>query len=499
MTLRAALGYRPLTDRPMERRSSDSLTYADDEVPSHRRPRERGCPLAASSVPAGSAPRTPNLVLRRFREHERQETRAEFAEALRRAAESMGEGVQPSERYVARLEDGEITYPHPSYRRVLTRVCGRSMSDLGFIRRGFEDGAEPVKSESGSPVVGQVEDGNHPTRSSPRRLDAEEGERFPGVSEDAVDVLSRIQRLHRSTVHPDVLVQLRKVVRDTVTRYETLDHSELAPVLAKQRAFVETVLADCSPPRQQQGLCEINAAISGVLGYIAVGRGDFPLARAYTLEAFQLGDFAEDSNLQAWARGLQSFCEYYAGRYDTASMLAEDGLVYAKSGPQSVRLAINGVARAMGRLGDKEGVHRAVGEAYDLLSRNNAPAGVPSSITLECYSAAQTASNAATAYVSLAKADKVQHYVNLALPEIVQSDSTWSQSLVMIDLAISLIQSDTEADLERAGQLVVDALGISAGRPIISVRQRSAEFTRHAIDRWGPSSQVRAVIEASGP
>ena len=60
---------------------------------------------------------------------------------------------------------------------------------------------------------------------------------------------------------------------------------------------------------------------------------------------------------------MQSFCEYYAGRYDDALSLAADGLGCARGGPQSVRLAINGMARALGKLGDTEGVYRAVGEA----------------------------------------------------------------------------------------------------------------------------------------
>ena len=67
---------------------------------------------------------------------------------------------------------------------------------------------------------------------------------------------------------------------------------------------------------------------------------------------------------------------------------------------QSVRLAVNGVARAIGKLGDIEGVHRAVDDAYGLMARNDVPPGLPSSISYQCYSAAQTASNAATAYVT---------------------------------------------------------------------------------------------------
>jgi hypothetical protein len=247
---------------------------------------------------------------------------------------------------------------------------------------------------------------------------------------------------------------------------------------------------------QRQQLCEIAGATSGVLGYVAVGRGDFPLARAYCLEAFQLGNFAGNRNLQAWARGTQSFCEYYAGRYPDALRLAEDGLGYAQSGPQSVRLTINGAARALGKLGDAEGVHRAVDRAHDLMARNDVPAGVPSSIAFDCYSAAQTASNAATAYVSLGMPDKVQHYVGLALPDISTSDSPWSRSLVMIDLALSLIRPP-EADLDHATELMLNAIVISADRPIISVQQRTAEFVRDVTNRWGKTRQADVILDAA--
>lgn len=110
-------------------------------------------------VPAQSR-RKPNLVLRRVREQDRHESRAEFAAALTRAAREMGESVEPSERYVARLEDGEVAYPHPPYRRVLTRVCGRSMADLGFVPRrgplavGIAEHGERI--DSTSAAYGQI-------------------------------------------------------------------------------------------------------------------------------------------------------------------------------------------------------------------------------------------------------------------------------------------------------------------------------------------------------
>ena len=80
-------------------------------------------------------PRVPNLVLRRIREEERQESRSEFADALERTARKLGEPVSPSERYIARLEDGEVGYPNPAYRRVLTELCQRPIAQLGFRPR----------------------------------------------------------------------------------------------------------------------------------------------------------------------------------------------------------------------------------------------------------------------------------------------------------------------------------------------------------------------------
>ncbi|WP_219461760.1 helix-turn-helix domain-containing protein [Nonomuraea rhizosphaerae] len=241
------------------------------------------------------------------------------------------------------------------------------------------------------------------------------------ASEDVTDVLSRIHRMNR-TVDPEIIRQLRGNLREIILRYDHLDHSALVPALLRQRTLADTLLDECSHPRERQELFEIASGTSGILGYIAVGRGRFPLARAYCAEAFQLGDFAQTSDLQAWARGLQSFCEYYARNYDEALRLAEDGLTYAASGPQSVRLTINCMARARGKLGDAEGVHRAVDQAYDLMSRNEAPQGLPSSISFECYSAIQTASNAATAYVSLGIPEKAQQYVSMALPGIEKPD-----------------------------------------------------------------------------
>lgn len=313
-------------------------------------------------------------------------------------------------------------------------------------------------------------------------------------SEDLTDVLSRIHKLSRTT-DAEIIRQLRDRTCEAIENYETLDHTGLMPGLVQQRVLVETLIDECNHPQRRRELFEVAGQTAGLLGYITAGRGNFPLARAYCLEAFQLGEYAEDRNLQAWACGLQSFCEYYAGNYNSAVQYAHKGLTYDRSGPQGARLLVNGAARAMGKLGERKEARQALDDAYDLMSRNNAPAGVPSSVTLSSYSPAQISGNAATAYLSLAMPDEVEKYVEFAIPEMTHSSSPWGRSLIMIDLACAKIMPEN-AELEHAAALMVDALDISAGKPMISVRQRASEFIRHATYRYGNTAQLACVRDA---
>jgi transcriptional regulator with XRE-family HTH domain len=160
-----------------------------------------------------------------------------------------------------------------------------------------------------------------------------------GFIEDVIDVLSRVQKLHRSTVHPEIIRHLQDNLAHTVERYGSLDHSRLVPSLLKQRGWVDSLLGECGNLAQRRQLLEIAGVTSGLLGYVAAGYGKFQLARAYCLEAFELGEFADNANIKTWGRALQSFCEYYAGRYDDALTLAKDGITYMQPGSQNAGLA----------------------------------------------------------------------------------------------------------------------------------------------------------------
>jgi len=75
----------------------------------------------------------PNDVFRRVREVEWQMGRREAAEWLvTKSIEFFGDPVECGPRTIATWEDGTVSCPRPKYQRLLTRLTGRSITQLGF-------------------------------------------------------------------------------------------------------------------------------------------------------------------------------------------------------------------------------------------------------------------------------------------------------------------------------------------------------------------------------
>ncbi|GIJ51229.1 hypothetical protein Val02_81150 [Virgisporangium aliadipatigenens] len=182
------------------------------------------------------------------------------------------------------------------------------------------------------------------------------------------------------------------------------------------------------------------------------------------------------------------------GDFRRAVDLARDGQQYAADSSQIIRLAANGEARALAKLGDRRGVDGAVGRAFEISDRLDAPAGVSPCISFGLYSTARTAANAATAFVALRRPDRVREYVAQVMPVFEASSSRWSQSLVRMDMATAFVTAD-HPEPERGAELVTEALMISADRPITSVLQRGREFLA-ATEKWSGLPAVRQAADA---
>jgi len=308
----------------------------------------------------------------------------------------------------------------------------------------------------------------------------------PPDSESISAIAARSLRLTAVNVDDAALDLLDFAISDFVDRYEVEGPLRLAAEVAALRWRVQQLLDGRQHPPQRRRLYVIAARLSGLLGYMAVNRSRFPLAAAYCREAFGLADVVGDRGLQAWVRGTGSFAAYYHGDYRRSLDLARDGLRYAGDGPQAIRLAVNGEARALARLGEayRHEADRAVGYAFALLDRIEVPEGLTACISFEPYSVGRAAANAATAYLSLGDTAEVLRYADQVDTVIETSESAWSRALVRLDVATALLRQP-RPDVEHAMSLGVQALSTSAGNPIRSIWQRSREL--HAASSQWPS------------
>jgi hypothetical protein len=94
--------------------------------------------------------------------------------------------------------------------------------------------------------------------------------------------------------------------------------------------------------------------ISGVLAYAALDLGHADSAAAYSHISFRMASRAQDSAMQAWARGTQSLISRFRKDYDRAEWYISDGMKYAGAGTSEVRL-LCGAAQCAANLGAVDG------------------------------------------------------------------------------------------------------------------------------------------------
>ncbi|UGT64419.1 hypothetical protein LTT61_14510 [Nocardia asteroides] len=293
--------------------------------------------------------------------------------------------------------------------------------------------------------------------------------------EAPVEVLRRLRALDAGSIDDSVLDVVESALADILDRYELEGPARLAPAAQSLRREVESMIEGCRQPAQLQRLYRLAGQLSGVLAYMAVNRGRFRIADVYCTEALGVAEFIGDRELQAWTKGTQSFCAYYRGDQNAAVAAAEAGLRIAGSGAQSIRLYANGLARALGKLGDAVGVARAVDNALTIATATSASPRLTPALSFAPYGQARLMANAATAHLSAGEYRHTLEYGQLIEEQVNASDSAWSRSLVRLDVGLALVEGP-ERDAEQAVALGVEALDVSSDRPIRSVWQRAHEL-----------------------
>lgn len=293
--------------------------------------------------------------------------------------------------------------------------------------------------------------------------------------ENATEIVQRMRKLHDNTVEEPVLTALEIALRDILDRYELEGPIRLVPEALALRREVDSLTEGCRQPHHLARLYRLAGQISGALAYMAVNLGRFRHSEIYIQETLALAQFARDPELMAWIRGTESFSYYYQGKYQQAADAAREGIRTAAGNQQAIRLYSNGLARALGKLGDSEGVKRAVEQAVELGEAKHVPSGLTPALSFEPYGAARVMANAATAHLSAGDFADTLDYGQLVSELVDTSDSVWSQALVRLDVATALT-TQSNRDIEQAMQLGVQALTTSRDQPIRSVWQRAHDL-----------------------
>ncbi|MFF9211919.1 MULTISPECIES: helix-turn-helix domain-containing protein [unclassified Streptomyces] len=312
--------------------------------------------------------------------------------------------------------------------------------------------------------------------------------------ESPLDVAGRLNTTVSSNTDSATLAMLAQQIGDIVDRYEADGPHKLGPRTVELRRFIQTLLEGRQPPRQRTELFRLGAQASGLLSYMAVNAGHETNAEAYSMEALQLAQEIDDSQLMMWIFGTRSLAAYYSGRYGQALEWADAGLAIDPGNAQAIRLLANGRARALGKLGDATGAQRAITEAEDLSVGHRLPEGLTPCISFAPYSIARTLANAATAHVALGNTREVIQYADQVDDLVEHSDSAWSRALVRLDVATALL-AGPQPDVEHAMMLGMQVLEAGGGPPIRSVIQRAGELHATAT-AWHRLPAVREYAEA---
>lgn len=428
-------------------------------------------------------PLTPSLSARHYFGAELRRLRLE-AELNQR---ELAEQVHYSSGLVAAVEKAQ-RWPQPDFTRALDDALqtGGALTRLLALveaQRGEDQGShEEDLVLAPDETVG---------RSFPTLQDSYPDNDAATTLDSPLTIARRTQLVMKSSVDDAVLVLLDQVIDDAIEQYERAGPSVIAPALAEQRRWVHQVMLENQRPRHRDGLFAIAAELSGVLAALALDLGRLPSARAYAVEAFYLAELVQRPDVQSWVRGTQSLVAYYSGHYREALEFARDGQRLRPGGPQTVRLLVNGEARALGRLGDEQGVRTAVGRAYELVTDQGPGVRISVSLDRLSYCEVRTAGNAATAFLSLGRAAEAMAFAKKALAVFDAEGLRGPQALTRLDMASALVQDVQEGSAEEVASLVHESLTVASATLFQPVMQRASELLS-GLEPW---QRTPAVID----
>ncbi|MFC8350967.1 hypothetical protein [Streptomyces sp. NPDC057280] len=425
----------------------------------------------------------PNTVFRAVREDEWQMSRHEFAKAVREAGAAVGEHVGCEARLIAAWEDGEVGCPRPVYQRILTRMTGRSMHELGF-----RIAAPPLSMASAEPL---------PDHGSVDRRD---------FLHDGVGVVLGLPLgSHDQPPGRVGAAQVRAVKRAVATLYaEDRDHGSAA----LRRSAAEALHTAYSwlqtgtySGRTEAQLRSATGALSIAAGWLSYDSGRPGDAHSLYGEALAASRIAGDAELEAHAFGCLSLLAKAQGRPREAVAAAQGAQTVARAlgSPRLLSLMHMREAGGWALMGDAAATDRAIVQAHNLYAQGP---GDADPAWLAFYAPGELAG-----LECLARADLGQHERAAAGAEqavlLHGGEFARNSALYTADVAIQHAvreRPEPEAAAAAAGRVLAFLPDVRSDRLLQSLHDVAGALQRHsrvpAVADW--FEQYRTITATGG-
>ncbi|MGW3569614.1 hypothetical protein ACWDSL_38110 [Streptomyces sp. NPDC000941] len=430
---------------------------------------------------------TPNTVLRAVRELEFQMSRQEFAAEVRATGRAMGENVGCDTRLVAAWEDGDVGCPRAVYQRILTRMTGRSMADLGF---------RITPALSVPPAAGTY---------GPPREESGPVERRDFLRDGTGVVLGPLGAKKKVPGRIGA-AQVRAVTRAVAELYAT-DHDQGSASLrrdaseALHTAYQWLQNGTFATSRTEATLRSATGALSIAAGWLSFDSGRAGDAHSLYGEALAAARIADDPGLDAHAFGCLSSLAKASGRPREAISAAQGAQTVARGLGSSRLLSLFHMREAGGwaLMGDTSATDQAVVRAHDLYAKGPTDADPP---WLEFYTPGELAG-----LESLARADLGQHERAASGAEqavLLYGDAfTRNRALYTADVAIQHAVRDRpepEVAAAAAGKVLAFLPEVRSDRLLRSLHNVAGALQRHnrvpAVADW--IEEYRTITATTG-
>lgn len=426
----------------------------------------------------------PNTRLRAVRELEFQMSRSEFAKKVIKTGKAMGENVACGSRLVADWEDGKVLCPRAVYQRILTKMTGRSMADLGFR---LAAPALPVLPVAGP--YGPQED------SVDRRAFL-----FDGAG--AVLALP----LGTEQVPGKIGASEVRAVKAAVTTLYARDHDHgSAPLRQAASEALHTAYqwlqSGTYTSRTESKLRSATGALSIAAGWLSYDSGRAGDAHSLYGEALAAARIADDPELEAHAFGCLSLLAKASGRPREAISAAQGAQTVARNlgSPRLLSLFHMREAGGWALMGDAAATDKAIVRAHTLYAKGPSEADPP---WLDFYAPGELAG-----LECLARADLGQHERAASGAEqavLLHGDAfARNRALYTADVAIQHAVRDRpepEAAAEAAGRVLAFLPEVRSDWLLQSLHNVAGALQRHgrvpAVADW--IEEYRTTVATGG-